>query len=82
MINLYRKIWNILDRWERRRFCQLLVLIMIMGLLDMVGVAAILPFLAVVANPGQVGKSHSLSGLQHWANLPDPGQFQIGRAHV
>ena len=77
MITLYRKIFDLLDRGERRRFYQLLAMIMVMGVLDMVGVAAILPFLAVVANPSQVGNSHYLSAAQRWTGLTGQGEFLI-----
>jgi len=77
MILVYRKILDLLDRKERQRLYQLLALIMIMGILDMVGVASILPFLAVVANPGQVAKSHYLSTLQTWTGLFDQDAFLI-----
>ena len=51
MILVYRKLFDLLDRQERRRVWLLLGLVILMALADMVGVAAILPFLAVVADP-------------------------------
>ena len=77
MITLYAKIFGLLDRKERRRFYQLLAMIVVMGVLDMVGVAAILPFLAVVSNPAQIGKSHYLSLLQNWTGFTEPNSFLI-----
>jgi len=47
----YRKLIDLMTPGERRRFYLLLGLIALMGLAEMVSVASILPFLAVVANP-------------------------------
>jgi ABC-type bacteriocin/lantibiotic exporter with double-glycine peptidase domain len=46
-----QKIFNLLDSNEKKSFYYLLVLISITGLIDMLGVASILPFLALVINP-------------------------------
>jgi ABC-type multidrug transport system fused ATPase/permease subunit len=41
---------DLLDAGERRRFALLFLMIVTMGLIDMIGVASILPFLAVLSN--------------------------------
>jgi ABC-type multidrug transport system fused ATPase/permease subunit len=46
----HRRLLALLDVRERRQFALLFVMILAMGLLDMVGVASILPFLAVLSN--------------------------------
>lgn len=46
-----QKIFNLLNSNEKKSFYYLLVLISITGLIDMLGVASILPFLALVINP-------------------------------
>lgn len=48
------KILDLLSPQERRRAYLLLVMILIMALLDVVGVASIMPFMAVLADPGVV----------------------------
>ena len=45
------KIWYLLTPHERRRAILLLLMILIMALLDTIGVASILPFIAVLSNP-------------------------------
>lgn len=54
MLRTYRRLFGLLDARERRRVFQVLGMIMIMGLLEVAGVASILPFLAVLSNPGVV----------------------------
>jgi ABC-type bacteriocin/lantibiotic exporter with double-glycine peptidase domain len=46
-----KKIFSLLNSNEKKSFYYLLVLISITGLIDMLGVASILPFLALVINP-------------------------------
>ncbi len=48
------KILDLLSPQERRRAYLLLGMILIMALLDVVGVASIMPFMAVLADPGVV----------------------------
>lgn len=51
MLTIYRQLFALLDRTERRQIYVLLILMTVMALVDLVGVAAILPFLAVAADP-------------------------------
>ena len=50
-MNRIKKIFSILSSRERRNAGLLFVMILIMALLDMIGVASILPFMAVLTNP-------------------------------
>ena len=52
MFETFRKLIDLLTPPEKRRFYLLLGMIMVMGLAEMVSVASILPFLAVLADPG------------------------------
>ena len=47
-----RKLLFLLTPHERKNAGMLLILILIMAILDMIGVASILPFMAVLTNPG------------------------------
>ena len=50
MVRNFRRLLDLLDAGERRRFALLFVMIVTMGLIDVAGVASILPFLAVLSN--------------------------------
>jgi ABC-type multidrug transport system fused ATPase/permease subunit len=76
VIDTYRKLFDLLAPHERRRFYQLLGMIIVMGLVDMVGVASILPFLAVVANP-EIAQTN-----QYLALLHDGLDFQSDRSFL
>ena len=48
---MIKKLLKLLTPAERKHAAVLLVMIMLMGLLDMVSVASIMPFMAVLGNP-------------------------------
>ena len=64
-----KKYFFILNPQERKRAGLLLFMILIMALLDMIGVASILPFVAVLSNPGLVETNFILKIMFQKANL-------------
>lgn len=50
-MKIFKKLIDILSQAERKQACLLMGMILIMAILDMVGVASILPFIAILANP-------------------------------
>jgi ABC-type multidrug transport system fused ATPase/permease subunit len=50
-MNTLKKALNLLNKQERKKANLLLLMILVMAFLDMIGVASILPFIAVLANP-------------------------------
>ena len=50
-MNTLKKLFDLLTPPERKRAGVLIGMILVMALLDMLGVASILPFMAVLANP-------------------------------
>ena len=55
------KILYLLSSHERKRAFLLMVMILIMALLDMLGVASILPFITVLSNPEIVDTNKMLN---------------------
>jgi len=51
-MHTFKKLLFLLTPHERKRAGLLIIMIIIMALLDMIGVASILPFMAVLMNPG------------------------------
>merc|ERR1712232_595472 len=66
MIDMYRKLFSLPDRRERRQFYVVCAMILVMGLFDMAGVAVILPFLRVVTDPSIIESSTRLSAIYDW----------------
>ena len=50
-MTLFKKLFYLLTKSERQKAALLLLMIIIMALLDMIGVASIMPFMAVLTNP-------------------------------
>jgi len=51
MMETFKKIIFFLTPQEKRHASLLLIMIIIMGIMDTMGIASILPFLSVIANP-------------------------------
>jgi ABC-type multidrug transport system fused ATPase/permease subunit len=77
LIATYRKLLDLMSPREQRLFFLLLVLIMFMGLAQMVGVAAILPFLAVLAQPEVVETNPWLSWIHDGLGFRDHRSFLL-----
>lgn len=77
MRDVYGLIFDLLSQHERRRFWILVILVMIMGLFDVLGVASVLPFLAVVANPDAVGESRWLAWFYDISGANSVSQFMM-----
>ena len=71
------KILEMLSQRERKQFFALMVLTIIMGVVDVLGVASILPFLAVVANPEVIETNEILRTLYQFSGAETSQGFLI-----
>ena len=62
-MQIFKKLLFLLSASERKRAGLLLIMILIMSLLDMAGVASILPFMAVLTNPGLIETNFILNSM-------------------
>ena len=65
----FKKLLYLLNPHERKRFGLLLIMITIMALLDMIGVASILPFMAVLTNPSLIETNLILNTMFEVSNI-------------
>lgn len=77
MLDTFRKLMDLLDARERRRFWLLMGLLLLMGLANMAGVASVLPFLAVLSDPGIVQRNEWLSWLYGLSGAQAPLDFLL-----
>lgn len=77
MTEVFQKIYDLLDPRERRQFRLLIVMMVMMGLSNMLGVASVLPFLAVISNPEAVENSRALSWLYEASGVGRMSEFLI-----
>ena len=74
---MLKKVLALLTPTERKRGAAVMAMMLVMALLDMLGVAAILPFMAVLANPSMLnthaGRDNYLDMRRHSAGSAWPG---------
>jgi ABC-type multidrug transport system fused ATPase/permease subunit len=70
-----KKLLDLLNQAERKRAGLLLCMILVMAMLDMAGVASIMPFMAVVANPSLVETNPLLNAFYTKLGFTNPQQF-------
>lgn len=75
MLDTYRKLLDLMSPHERRRFYLLLGLILCMGFVQSIGVAALMPFLAVLANPEVIRTNETLAGFNAFLGFTSDRSF-------
>ena len=75
IIDTLKQLLDLLSLKERYRAYLLLGMVLIMALLDMTGIASIMPFLSVLANPDIVETNRYLAAVYHKFGFSDPGAF-------
>ena len=69
------KILDLLTHHERKQTALLLLMILVMAVLDVVGVASILPFIAVLANPELIQSNSILNAIYMKFEFDNSNQF-------
>ena len=72
-----KKLWGLSEPQERRRLTWLLLGMLCLGVLEVVGVSSVLPFIAVLASPEIVRTSHVLSELQRMSGFSSIQHFLV-----
>ena len=68
-MNTLKKILVLLSEKEKKNFFILLFIILLMAFFDMLGVASVIPFLAVLTNPQLVETNLILSYIYERSNI-------------
>jgi ABC-type multidrug transport system fused ATPase/permease subunit len=77
MLQTFAKFLDLMTPHERRRFYLLLVVIVVMGIVEMVSVASVLPFLAVLSNPEVIETNRHLAMVYHGLGFTDHRSFLV-----
>ncbi len=77
MLHIYRKIYELLNARSRRRAALLCVLISGTALFEAAGVASIMPFMAVLADPQVIHTSTFISALYEFTAFDNEQDFLI-----
>lgn len=63
MLELFRALWSMFDRRERRNALILLMLMLGNGLLELVGIASVVPLIAVLSDPSVIQRNALLNRM-------------------
>ena len=77
MYDTYRKLLGLLTPRERRSFFVVLGLVLVMGFVETVGVAAIVPFMLVLADPSAIERHAILGQVYAALSFTDPHSFML-----
>ncbi len=68
-MDTFKKLLFLLTPHERKRAGLLLIMMIIMALLDVIGVASILPFVSVLTNPSLIQTNVILNNMFHYTSM-------------
>lgn len=77
MSETFLKLLDLLDKRERRNAVLLFIMMLLMGLLEVLGVASVMPFIAVLANPEVIQTNHYLNFVYTSLGFDDSLSFLI-----
>ncbi len=77
MIRIFRMVSALLNAHERRRAVQVFGLMLLMAMIEAMGVASIMPFVAVLANPDIITSNSYLALVYDRLGFSDPDAFLI-----
>ena len=71
------KVIRLLDSRERRRFVAVLFMALLMGLIEIIGVGSIMPFIAVAANPDTIFTTPVLNAVYNFFGFQSTRWFLV-----
>lgn len=75
MIRLLRQLIRLLTPGQRRRFFALQILVVLMAFAEILGVASVGPFIALVSNPALIIQNDLLAHIYAYAGFSTPDDF-------
>jgi ATP-binding cassette, subfamily B, bacterial PglK len=76
-MSMLAQIWRLLDGAQRRQLVVLQLISVIMALSTVGGIAAVVPFFTVLADPGAIGRNSLLSALYQHLHFQSPGSYVV-----
>ena len=76
-MNIVSRILELLDSKQKRNFCLLFVFVFVSAFFEMIGVASIMPFIAVASNVDVIQENYLLSTIYDYFNFTSTIGFLI-----
>jgi HlyD family secretion protein len=77
MYQKIKQIFRLLNKKQKREFLLLQTLVVLTAFLELVGVASIMPFMAVVASPQMIETNSLLNGVYNFTQAQNTTEFTI-----
>jgi ABC-type bacteriocin/lantibiotic exporter with double-glycine peptidase domain len=77
MLLFVRKLFSLLSKSERRRATKLLLMIFIMAMLDVIGIASVMPFTAILTRPELIESNPPLNRIYEFSSVSETTTFSI-----
>ena len=75
MIKIFKKIWTLFNKDEKKKAILLLFLMILMAFLEVLGIGSIMPFLSVLGEPETIETNKYLNTIYRYLNFEDKGTF-------
>ena len=75
MRKVLKKMRVLLDARQKRQMAGIILMMLVGGVLESLGIGLIVPVMTVVLNPDEIGKSEILGALYHGLGMRDSAQF-------
>ena len=75
MRKIYKKVMKLLDARQKRQMVGIVIMMLIGGVLESMGIALIAPVMQVVVDPEQIQKSKALSFIYNGFHFSNPTQL-------
>jgi ATP-binding cassette, subfamily B, bacterial PglK len=72
MLNAFQRLWNFIEPKRQYQLGAMLLLMLLASVAEMFSIGAVIPFLAVMANPTQALDQPSMRHLAQWLGAADP----------
>jgi ATP-binding cassette, subfamily B, bacterial PglK len=73
----HKKIYNILDNKEKKKFIFLILFLFLVAIIEVIGIASIMPFIAVVSNPQIIHENKFLFFMYNFFKVTSVNNFLI-----
>lgn len=77
LYQITNKIFSILTQAEKRNFTILIIISVVVAILEVFGVALILPFISVTSNPDLISQNDSLEMVYNYLDFSSPNDFIV-----
>ena len=75
MLKILKQLFSLLSPNQRKRFYLLQILVLLMALMEIAGVASIIPFMTLVGNMNQLGQDTAIAQVYQATGITSESQF-------